>query len=346
MRQQQLEGLVLAAIDRARAGNPTEDDRIEFKREWPDVGKVRQLAGAVNRANGSYVVYIVGTDERGVIFPLGSTDVADWWAQFSSKFDGVPPDLVNHINVPIDGANSVTALEFGTERAPYVVKVDKGGSPEREVPIREGTRTRSATRTELLRMLRPQASVPPALPLTGMVKADFYTDDEGGGDRCVIFGTATVFLEHTSPSAIMLPSHDIAVTIEADGRVFPLPGQLVPSKAGQVPPAFGVHVQRDGVFATGPGSFVIRFEQQFDQSERTFLLAVQSWEMRLRFGVTGAQRATQVEVRLSRSPEPEGDPDDYEYRSSVPIGQWHLRAGLVSSSSDLSNVVPLPRVRR
>jgi hypothetical protein len=334
MRQQQLEVLVIDAIDRARSGNPIEDDRIEFKQAWPEPSKARQLAGTVNRANGNDVIYIVGANEAGDLFALGSTDVADWWAQHSSRFDGVAPDLQNHINIPIDDGGSVTALQFGTDRAPYVVKADKGGSPEREVPIRDGTRTRSATRAELLRMLLPQAAVPPALLLEGRVNSEMYLGDD---DRnCYMSGSVSVFLEHTAREGVMLPWHDMTATIEAKGRVFPLSVGLSPAKEGQVAPAFGVHVRRDGAFVTGPGSILLQLQNTFSTAEENFLRGVQDWILRLSLGVTGSPRNIQIDGLLSRSNHTLEDDDYHAY-----LGSWQLEVGQDAVSESVPHVVPV-----
>lgn len=310
MKQQQLEALVIAAIDRARAGNPIEDDRIEFKQEWPDPTKARQLAGFANRANGNFVIYIVGASESGTVFALDGTDPADWWATLSSKFGGVAPDLLHHINVPTGAGESVAALLFGTDRAPYVVNVEGGGSPEREVPMRDGTRTRSARRDELLRMLVPQSSVPPALLLASNFTAEWYPEhlaSEGfpnrpaGAARCSLWGDALIFLEHTATSGIMLPFHEMKATLETSDRVIQLGVSLTPPRQGEAPPDFGVHTRREGVVATGPGQFQIRLSaKELVSEDRDFLEGVDNWTVRLGFGVTGAPRSVQIDGALSR----------------------------------------------
>ena len=64
MTPQQLEALVLTAIDCVRSGGQIEDDRIEVKRDWPGISKARQLAGAANRARGDALIYLIGLDEK------------------------------------------------------------------------------------------------------------------------------------------------------------------------------------------------------------------------------------------------------------------------------------------
>lgn len=79
----------------------------------------------------------------------------------AKRFDEVPPNLHQHLHVGISGSNQVVALEFATDRAPYVVKNYSGDGPfDREVPWRVGTKTRSAHHSELLLMLAPVAASP------------------------------------------------------------------------------------------------------------------------------------------------------------------------------------------
>ena len=57
----------------------------------------------------------------------------------------------------------MVALYMTTERVPYVVKRQEQQGPfEREVPWRDGNRTRSAHRDELLRILVPAVTPPEA----------------------------------------------------------------------------------------------------------------------------------------------------------------------------------------
>lgn len=62
------------------------------------------------------------------------------------------------VNVPTNQGPTVTALVFETNRAPFVVRnkhygQTNAGPIEREVPWREGTSIRSATRADLLMVL-------------------------------------------------------------------------------------------------------------------------------------------------------------------------------------------------
>jgi hypothetical protein len=74
--------------------------------------------------------------------------------------------------------NSVLALHFTNDRAPYVVQSTMQGDDRLEVPWRDGTRTRSASRDELLRVLVPQVSRPEFEVITGSAEIKEYRGGE------------------------------------------------------------------------------------------------------------------------------------------------------------------------
>jgi hypothetical protein len=91
------------------------------------------------------------------------SELASWYSQVVSQFDGVAPAMVD-VNVPYKGM-TLAALYFETDRAPYVIKnarygVVSGSSIAFEVPWREGTRIRTAGRSDLIRLLVPILTAP------------------------------------------------------------------------------------------------------------------------------------------------------------------------------------------
>jgi hypothetical protein len=309
---QQLEATVLAAVEQLRSQGSAEDDRIEFKREWPPASKARQLAGAANRAAGSHIIYIIGIDERnGEAVARDDTDAADWGAEIASRFDQVPPDLVRHMNIHLDDGSSVTALLFSTERAPYVVKAT-GGSPELEVPIRDGTRTRSARRAELLRLLVPAVNVPPAVLLSATVSGEhrhvvvadpvgrLKPQDEGLN----LWGSFSIFVEHVGSSGVLVAAHEMSGELSSGDLTLPVRVRLqAPAKDAPPPPAFGVSVRHDGVAVTGPGAFHAWFSIPSPAMETVGRIkSSEEWELRLFFGVTGARLPIRVDATLTREP--------------------------------------------
>ncbi len=105
----------------------------------------------------------VGLDEEKGVCDPAPVDLASWWAQVEACFDGPAPGLRDLIVRTEDGP--VHALYFDGARTPFVTKNPTFGSPgggsvEREVPWREGTRVRSATREDLIRLLVPTLRLP------------------------------------------------------------------------------------------------------------------------------------------------------------------------------------------
>lgn len=151
-------------IARVKSGQPIEDARVELKAEWLEPGKAaRRIAGHANAARGAPILWLIGVDEKTGVVGAQFNDLAAWFPQVASRFDGLTPEHVD-LNVPADG-KTVVALYFESERAPFVVKNaafgQKGGGPvELEVPWRDGTTVRSARRSEMVRMLSPLAASP------------------------------------------------------------------------------------------------------------------------------------------------------------------------------------------
>jgi hypothetical protein len=88
---------------RIQRGEPIEDFGTEAKAEWPDATRApRQIAGHANAASPDEIVWVIGVDEKGRSVPGAKTiEFADWWAQISSAFDGLPP-AVQHLAVPFE----------------------------------------------------------------------------------------------------------------------------------------------------------------------------------------------------------------------------------------------------
>lgn len=182
-----LEAFVLELLARAEVAGPTEDQRIELKSRWIDARTAaRLLAGQANAAHGESVLWIVGVDEKGSkVVGAGSEELASWYPQLVSEFDGVAPQLIQNLVVPV-GDLAVVALVFSTNRAPYVIRnPDFGKSKTRishETPWREGNATRTARREDLFRILAPAQALPKIEILhveIGARETTFTIDDAG-----------------------------------------------------------------------------------------------------------------------------------------------------------------------
>jgi len=132
---------------------------VDFKLELgTDHTKVaRQIAASANAARGAEVVWLVGVRGDGTVAGVGATEHADWWRQVQACFNEISPDLTDVVVARDEGR--VLALFFTTNRAPYLIKT-KDQRWEYEVPWRDGTRTRTARRHELLQILAPAATAP------------------------------------------------------------------------------------------------------------------------------------------------------------------------------------------
>lgn len=183
MRKSELEAWVLSVIDRVESGQPNEDARIELKSRWPEPKKAaRRIAGHANAAGGDPILWIIGVDQSTGVVGVEALEVASWLSQVKAEFNELAPDLSLDLNIPVRD-KIVVAMLFETDRAPFVVKnsvfgLCGGGSVELEVPWREGTRIRSATRSELLRLLAPLEMLPSFEVIEGSLKMNLPAKDE------------------------------------------------------------------------------------------------------------------------------------------------------------------------
>lgn len=158
MKNSQIERWALEIIDRVEAHQPIEDSRVELKAQWPNepAKAARRVAGHANAARGEHILWLIGVDEESGVSGADHQEMADWFAGVSKQFDGLAPRCYD-LNVPTKDGKTVVALLFETDRAPFVVANPafgntKGEGVQFEAPWREGTRVRSATRSELVRM--------------------------------------------------------------------------------------------------------------------------------------------------------------------------------------------------
>jgi hypothetical protein len=174
MRKSEIESWTLQIIERVNNHLPNEDSHVELKSDWTEVKTTaRQLAGHANAARGEPILWLIGVDEKKGVIGVGAQELANWISSIKSEFDGVAPQLVMDLNIPIDEL-VIVALYFETDRAPYVVKNPNHGQPSGgniawEVPWREGRSTRSARRQDLLRILVPISTLPDAEVLNGQL---------------------------------------------------------------------------------------------------------------------------------------------------------------------------------
>lgn len=172
-----------------KAGGQSEWSEVELKYLWPKAEKsFRKLAGMANAAGSAPILWLIGVEEEtGKVTTPKNMELADWWPQVQALFAGAPPAM-REVAVEIDG-ETIMALCFETDAAPYVVKLlgsqhqnevpflranerDVEEEPSAEVTMREGTTLRSATRADLLRILKPAARIPHLTPTVGHVTVE------------------------------------------------------------------------------------------------------------------------------------------------------------------------------
>jgi hypothetical protein len=165
MRVHEIEDWALRVIEQVESGQPNEDYRVELKAQWPDAKRAaRQIAGHANAAHGEPILWLIGVDEEKGVVGVNNEELANWSAQVRAEFDELAPQILKDLNVPVKG-KTVVALLFDTDRAPYLVKnpayeQPSGGPVQLEVPWREARATRTASRSDLLRILSPIQRAP------------------------------------------------------------------------------------------------------------------------------------------------------------------------------------------
>ncbi|BCW84095.1 hypothetical protein NicSoilE8_17680 [Arthrobacter sp. NicSoilE8] len=306
MRAIDLEARVITAVDRIRAGQLAEHDLIECKRDWPQESKARQLAGSLNRAGGDPVIYIIGIDEKTAeVFDVSSTDVLDWWGQITPRFDHTPPEMIRHIAVPVgENGEHVVAVAFASDRAPYVVKTGNA-NPSLEVPMREGTGTRSARRDELLRILIPAVRLPQIVVLGASLQGEYFppaTNPHTEEFSCT--GELRIYVEHSGEGIVTFPAHGMRGKVTVQDNKFDL-HVVPPLETARVPTGptqFHYQRQSDGVSVTGPRAVPYQVAVRGLTPEHLQLWAESDkLEIEVTFEVLHSIKPLNIELSLSRN---------------------------------------------
>lgn len=334
---QHIEGRVLDLVQRVVNGARIEDFRVECKAVWPEARRtVRQLAGHANVAHGEPILWIIGVDEDGhQVTGASDVELADWWAQIVAALDqGVAPGLTPLV-VPVSADRSVVALYMTTERAPYVVKrQSEQGSFEREVPWRDGNRTRSAHRHELLRLLVAVTAPPDATVVKLQLRA-LHREPELEApayrqpalpERIELNLWGTVFFGPPGSSVVVFPEHmmtgqvdfdpdqsekrslqPVPITVRFQQRVTYPPGQsavTMPVAIPIEPHPFGVDVRLGDIYVTGPGTLMVKGDTTLPMELRAGILGAQQVVVQFVLPLAGGDQPASFSARLERSDEP------------------------------------------
>jgi hypothetical protein len=247
MKPSDVEQWVVKVVDQLERGLRVEDDRVECKRELiPDHAKAaRRIAGHANQVRQDRILWVIGVDEDANPPVVGRApsdpDAAGWWTQVQARFDEVAPSP-SWVNVPVGDNASVLGIGFDTSRPPYVLRLSTD-NPSREVPWREGTYTRSATRFDLLKLLVPLTDRPRLSLLGGYVQVSMDRKDRLTGqppDILTWLGSARLYID--SLSSIIFPTHRCSgnvtfgngLSVDFDRMSFNAPSPGAVAEQGQI----------------------------------------------------------------------------------------------------------------
>jgi hypothetical protein len=225
MNSRQIESWALRVINCVKSGQPNEDFLVELKREWIQEYKAaRRIAGHANAARGENILWLIGVDEeKGVDCVIGANaaDIASWYPTVESFFNELAPRMIP-LNIPVDD-KTVVALLFETDRAPFIIKNQAYGSPgggyiEFEVPWRENTATRSARRSDLIRLLAPLELLPEIEILDiNLAVTIGGKDSEGNYHSDVLLLNSELYIVPKNKERVIIPFHLCRVDFEISG---------------------------------------------------------------------------------------------------------------------------------
>ncbi|MHC1623151.1 MAG: hypothetical protein ACXQTR_01000, partial [Candidatus Methanospirareceae archaeon] len=155
-----------------------------------------------------------------------------WSAQVRAEFDGLAPQLLRDLNVPVAGI-TVVALLFDTDRAPYLVKnpaygQPNGGPVQLEVPWREARSIRTALRSELLKILSPIQKTPSFELLNAELKVypelggpDAHGDKTYSDDPKNLTWKLHIdfYVAPRTDAHVVIPFHRCRASFEIPGRI-------------------------------------------------------------------------------------------------------------------------------
>jgi hypothetical protein len=209
MRKIEIENWALKIVEQVKKKQPHEDSQVELKAAWIEEKRAaRRIAGHANAARGESILWVIGVDEERGLLGVEHKDLAEWWVKVQAEFDGQAPALTD-INIKLDEEITIVALLFETDRAPYVVKNSSGGAISYEVPWRDGTAIRTATRADLIRLLVPVVHAPQVEVLGGELVCK-YSD---GGLKWDLVALR-LYVEPAYGEGVVFPFHRCEASFE------------------------------------------------------------------------------------------------------------------------------------
>ncbi len=220
MKKQEIEFKVLDIIDRLEKGQPIEDDTVELKAEWPKdhFRAARRIAAHANSARGEPILWLIGIDEKAGVVGADFEELSIWFAKLRSRFDQLlVPNLIS-LSVPYDG-KTVVALLFETDRAPFVIRIpDSQGIVTHEVPWREANSTRSARRSDLIKLLYPIQKKPRIEIIDGKIELQkAIAGFNQAGEYQWNLSMKLYFITFSSET-VVIPFHRCELVFRPEGR--------------------------------------------------------------------------------------------------------------------------------
>lgn len=264
MTKLELEMWVRDIVSRIEIGQPDEDHRVELKSQWKEAKEiVRQFAGHANVARGERILWIIGVDAKNrVVTGADQKELSTWLPQLQAEFnEATYPELVEHLNITIEN-KTVVALLFETDRYPYVIK-NSGGRAELEIPWRDATRTKSATRSNLLRLLSPLQKLPSVEVISGQLRVSAVNGprQKSKAPRLEWTVNLSLYVVPRTASRICIPDHRCKAWLEVLGCITRTGSEEIAVYAAEDEEAansISIRNSYSEIFIDGPGTINIK----------------------------------------------------------------------------------------
>ncbi len=214
-----------------------------------------------------------------------------------AEFDELAPEPVS-LNIPVDGV-MIVALYFETDRAPFVVKNPTGGTVQREVPWREATSIKSATRSQLIKLLTPIQKLPAVEVVACLFQLSSWRAQ--GGKEYLSFNAAlALFLTQPTNQETVFPSHRCEVLFDIPNfKSFPIKGGIKFYGVG----ASNVNATESSMAIRGSGFFEARTKHSFETDGASAIvqnetLFTDGLEVKLTLYSAEAERSLTINIEL------------------------------------------------
>jgi hypothetical protein len=306
LRRHEILDRVNAIIESASRGAPTEDSLVELKAKIPDGTEkaARQLGGHANAAGGEPLLWLIGIQENGTVIGASKRELANWYSQVRSRFDGPAPKLRKSLAVPV-GDKTVCAILFGTDDPPYVVNREDG---IKEVPWREANSTRQASRSELLTLLRDYVALPDVQFLDGELDAH----RRRSSSDCTVTFRAHLYVKPRSRRPIIIPRHECKASLTVKGL---LEGSAFPSLNVHVLRNYS-HVRSQDIEITRAGAMELEASLYLRSPDNCREMPPEDWVSAAEVEVFLPPANAKLPITLKKS---------FEFRFSESLGDMYLR---------------------